>query len=103
MATAERPLGGGTLLFRGMVSLEPATISGRSYPELFQTGETAFGRPLVDAQHPHDFIIEAAAEYARDLGRETLYVYAAPVGGARGDRHRAADQAAGRAQRDRAG
>ena len=80
MATAERPLGGGTLLFRGMVSLEPATISGRSYPELFQTGETAFGRPLVDAQHPHDFIMEAAAEYARDLGRETLYVYAAPVG-----------------------
>src|SRR5437660_2890035 len=44
MVTAERPAGGGTVLFRTMLSLEPATISGRKYPELFQTGETAFGK-----------------------------------------------------------
>lgn len=30
---------------------------GRRYPLLFQTGETAYGTPLVDAQHPHDFVI----------------------------------------------
>ena len=27
--------------FVSMLSLEPATITNRSYPELFQTGETA--------------------------------------------------------------
>jgi hypothetical protein len=80
MVTAERPAGGGTVLFRTMLSFEPATISGRKYPELFQTGETAFGKQLIDAQHPHDFIMELAAEYARPIGRGTVYVYAAPVG-----------------------
>jgi len=39
MGMAERPLGGGQLLFRSMLSLEPVTV-GRKYPELFQTGET---------------------------------------------------------------
>src|SRR5438105_1599718 len=39
-----------------MLSFEPATITQRRYPLLFQTGETAYGRPLVDAQHPHNFI-----------------------------------------------
>src|SRR5437667_178573 len=38
MAMAERPLGGGHLMFRSMLSLEPLTV-GRKYPELFQTGE----------------------------------------------------------------
>jgi hypothetical protein len=32
-----------------MLSLEPATVTDRRYPELFQTGETAYGVPLVDA------------------------------------------------------
>src|SRR5437870_558430 len=54
MVSAQRPLGGGHLLLRTMLSLEPATISGRKYPELFQTGETAFGKQLIDGQHPHD-------------------------------------------------
>jgi hypothetical protein len=76
MASASRPLGGGTIAFRSMLSLEPATISHRSYPELFQTGETAFGKQLIDAQHPHDFFMELAAEYVH----KNLYVYAAPVG-----------------------
>jgi hypothetical protein len=76
MASASRPLGGGTLALRTMLSLEPATISNRSYPELFQTGETAFGKQLIDAQHPHDFFMELAAEYVY----KNVYVYAAPVG-----------------------
>jgi hypothetical protein len=58
MATATRPLGRGAIAFRAMLSLEPATITQRSYPELFQTGETAFGKPLIDGQHPHDFFME---------------------------------------------
>jgi len=76
MASASRPLWGGTLAFRSMLSLEPATITDRSYPELFQTGETAFGKQLIDAQHPHDFFMELAAEYVF----KNFYVYAAPVG-----------------------
>jgi hypothetical protein len=64
-----------------MLSLEPATITGRSYPELFQQGETAFGKPIVDGQHPHDLFMELAAIYDRDLGERGLAtLYAAPVG-----------------------
>jgi hypothetical protein len=80
MGTASRPLAGGTLAFRTMLSLEPATISQRKYPELFQTGETAFGKQLIDGQHPHDFFMELAAEYVHSIGSATAYLYAAPVG-----------------------
>lgn len=81
MAGAERPLAGGHLLIRSMLSLEPLFMGKRGYPELFQTGETAHGIPLVDRQHPHDFIMELAAEFAVDLGHGTTgYIYAAPVG-----------------------
>ena len=80
MGMAGRPLGGGHLMLRTMLSLEPATV-GKKYPELFQTGETIGGRPIVDAQHPHDFFMEVAAEYARPLAEGTIgYVYAAPFG-----------------------
>jgi hypothetical protein len=53
MGVAEHALGGASFMFETMLSLEPATVTGRRYPELFQTGETAYGRALVDAQHPH--------------------------------------------------
>jgi hypothetical protein len=81
MAAAQRPLGGGELLLRSMLSLEPATISGRRYHELFQTGETAFGKQLIDGQHPHDLFMELAAEYAHSFNAHALgYLYVAPVG-----------------------
>ena len=71
----------GQLTLRAMFSLEPATVSGRQYPELFQQGETAFGKPLIDGQHPHDFFMEVAALYDIRLGKQTLLsFYAAPVG-----------------------
>lgn len=80
MGMADRPLAGGHLMLRSMLSLEPLTI-GKKYPELFQTGETIDGRPIVDGQHPHDFFMELAAEYAHPLGAGTIgYVYVAPVG-----------------------
>jgi hypothetical protein len=47
-------------MLRSMLSLETLTI-GKKYPELFQTGETIGGRPIIDAQHPHDFFMEVAA------------------------------------------
>ena len=63
MPMVQRTFGNGTLTIRTMLSFEPATISNRRYPELFQQGETAFQRPIVDGQHPHDFFMELAAIY----------------------------------------
>ncbi len=81
MPMAQREFGKGTLTLRTMLSLEPATISHRRYPELFQQGEIAYGRPIVDGQHPHDFFMELAALYDYKLGEHTaLSFYAAPVG-----------------------
>lgn len=75
MGSAERPLFGGELLLRSMLSLEPLTIGRQGYPEPFQSGEG-----LLDRQHPHDFFMELAAEWATDINGTIGYVYAAPVG-----------------------
>ncbi len=82
MPMAQRRLGArGQLTLRTMLSLEPATITGRYYPELFQQGETAYGKPIVDGQHPHDFVMELAALYDLHTSAHTLLsLYAAPVG-----------------------
>jgi len=81
MPMAERRLGPGQLTLRAMFSLEPATITGREYPLLFQQGETAFGKPIADGQHPHNFFMEIAGLYDTKLGEKTLLsFYAAPVG-----------------------
>jgi hypothetical protein len=81
MPMAQRPLGPGHLTLRAMVSLEPATVTHRFYPELFQQGETAFGNPINDGQHPHDFFMELSALYDLKLGHNALLsFYAAPVG-----------------------
>ena len=71
----------GEFTFRAMISLEPATIRDGVYPELFQQGETAHGAPIMDGQHPHDFVMELAAMYDFKLSRNMLFsLYAAPVG-----------------------
>jgi hypothetical protein len=81
MAMASRKARSGVFTVRSMLSLEPATITGRQYPLLFQQGETAFGSPIADGQHPHDFFMELAALYDVKLGNHTLLsFYAAPVG-----------------------
>jgi hypothetical protein len=81
MLGAVHKLGGGSLMLRSMLSLDPATVPNRSYPLLFQTGETAYGRPLVDAQHPHDFVMELSAQYAHSFAEKGIWnVYYAPVG-----------------------
>jgi hypothetical protein len=81
MGMAQRHFGPGVFTARAMLSLEPATITGRQYPLLFQQGETAFGKPIVDGQHPHNFFMEIAALYDLKLGRNGLLsFYAAPIG-----------------------
>jgi hypothetical protein len=81
MGSAEHAVTGGSFLFSAMLSLEPATITDRRYPLLFQTGETAFGAPIEDGQHPHDLFMALGLHYAHTLGHSTvLEGYFAPVG-----------------------
>jgi len=81
MPMAQRRFGHGMLTLRTMLSLEPATVSKRRYPELFQQGETAYDLPIADGQHPHDFFVELAALYDYKLNERTLVsFYVAPVG-----------------------
>ena len=81
MPMAQHQLGPGKFTARVMLSLEPATVTDRRYPELFQIGETAFGLPIVDGQHPHDFFMEIGAFYDWNLNsKNVLSFYAAPVG-----------------------
>jgi hypothetical protein len=76
MPMAFRRVGPGTLQLRGMFSFEPFTFSGQGSPQLFQTGETYQGRPIRDAQHPHDFFMELSATYTVPLGeRGTWFTY----------------------------
>jgi hypothetical protein len=81
MPMAQRKLGRGVFTGRVMLSAEPATVTERRYPLLFQQGETAFGLPIADGQHPHNFFMEIAGIYDLKLGPKTLLsFYAAPVG-----------------------
>ncbi|WP_309623186.1 hypothetical protein [Novosphingobium sp.] len=79
MATAERQTDWGGIRFSAMTSLEPA-MDARGYPNLFATGETAGGVPLVDRQHPHDLFMELSARVDVNLGRGRLFLYGGPVG-----------------------
>jgi len=82
MASAEHRAGAkGAFQADLMLSLDPATITGERYPLLFQTGETAYGRPLYDAQHPHNLIMALGFRYAYEISEKTtLNLYVAPVG-----------------------
>src|SRR6266498_2904571 len=81
MVAASRPLGGGQLQLRAMLSAEPWTIGSRGYPLLVQSGEAYQGAPLHDRQHPHDLFMELAGLYERPVARNLgLSLYLAPVG-----------------------
>ncbi len=76
MPMAFRKVGPGTLELRGMFSFEPFTFPPGGSPLLFQTGETYKGRPIIDAQHPHDLFMELSASYTIPLGdRATWFAY----------------------------
>jgi hypothetical protein len=81
MLMATHALAGGQLTLRGMTSLEAATVTPSGYPLLLQSGEAYDGQPLHDRQHPHDFVMEAAAIYDHALtGDLAVQLYVAPVG-----------------------
>jgi len=79
MLTAEREFSNARLQFRSMLSLEPL-MGARGYPNLFASGETAGGQPLIDRQHPHDLFMELSARADVELGGQSqLFVYGGPV------------------------
>ncbi|MEQ1539191.1 MAG: hypothetical protein ABL928_09705 [Sphingorhabdus sp.] len=80
MLTAQKETDWGRLQLKSMMSLEPL-MKNRGYPNLFATGETAGGEPLVDRQHPHDLFMELAARVDFNVGdTSSVFVYGGPVG-----------------------
>ncbi len=66
--------------FSVMLSLDPVFNGQYGYPNLFQTGETAYGVPLTDFQHPHDLFVELAGTFSKEIGGGTrAFVYGGPV------------------------
>ena len=81
MLMEQHPLGRGTILFRQMFSAESLTSPHPGFPELFQTGETYHGEPLVDHQHPHNVFAELSLYYTRPLADKISWLfYGGPVG-----------------------
>jgi hypothetical protein len=80
MLAAEKDTNWGRIQLKSMMSLEPL-MSNRGYPNLFATGETAGGEPLVDRQHPHDLFMELAGRVDFNVGEESrVFIYGGPVG-----------------------
>jgi hypothetical protein len=80
MGMGRRPLGRGQLRLDTMVSFEPYTLKDIGSPQVFQTGETYKGLPLVNYQHPHDLFSTLTAAYVQPVGSWTLTTSAAAVG-----------------------
>jgi hypothetical protein len=76
MGMASRKTSRGQFTFTGMLSLDPATVGKAGYRELFQVGEALNGRPLIDRQHPHDFVMQLAAVWRIPLGEATGFTLA---------------------------
>ncbi len=79
MFMEQHPLGTGTILFRQMFSAESLTSPHPGFPELFQTGETYHGEPLVDHQHPHNVFAELSVLYSVPLSQKVSWeIYGGP-------------------------
>ena len=81
MPSLHRTFGNGSsVAVMGMFSLEPFTMRPIGSPQVFQTGETFQGAPLIDYQHPHDLIMNLGATFAKPMGATTLTLGAWAVG-----------------------
>lgn len=78
MMMAQRRVGSkGLLSISAMLSVDALVMDKNGYPLLFQTGETADNKPLIDRQHPHDLFSGLSAAYTHMLNEDidlTLYV-----------------------------
>lgn len=82
MGMARRPLAGGELGLRAMLSLEPLTVGSCGYPDLLATGEfcEALG-PIHDRQHPHDLFMDLSAMYEWAVSSSAAFQLYAGVAG----------------------
>lgn len=78
MAMGQRNVGRkGLFHFNVMLSTDAIITGQEGYPLLFQTGESAHGKPLVDRQHPHDLFSELSVSYAHAFSSKAdVFVYA---------------------------
>ena len=75
MLMEQHKLGPGTLLFRQMFSAESLTSPHPGFPELFQTGETYHGQPLIDHQHPHNVFAELSVLYTVPVTEKISWLF----------------------------
>ncbi len=75
MLMEQHKLGRGQILFREMFSAESLTSPHPGFPELFQTGETYHGQPLVDHQHPHNVFAELSLYYTVPLNKKVSWLF----------------------------
>jgi hypothetical protein len=81
MTTLSKSFGSAShLRVDAMFSFEPFTLRDIGSPQVFQTGETFTGAPLIDYQHPHDLIMNLGAEYSRGVGATTISLQGYVVG-----------------------
>jgi hypothetical protein len=81
MTAGSKTFGGGSnLQLVGMFSLEAFTLRDIGSPQVFQTGETFEGAPLIDYQHPHDLVMNLGGVYGRGFGATSVTLGAYVVG-----------------------
>ena len=79
MLMEQRKLGKGRLLLRQMFSAESLTSPHPGFPQIFQTGETYHGEPLVDHQHPHNLFAELSVYYSLPVATKVWWrLYGGP-------------------------
>jgi len=76
MGMAMRERGRHQFSLNGMLSLDAATVGTRGYAEIFQVGEAVDGKPLIDRQHPHDFLMQLAASWRVGFGSTSSFTVA---------------------------
>jgi hypothetical protein len=81
MATVTKGLGrAATFRLGTMLSFEPYTLKDIGSPQVFQTGETFQGGPLIDYQHPHDLFMQIGGGLSRRFGATTVTLDGYAVG-----------------------
>ena len=80
MSALQKSFGVSDLNLVAMFSLEPFTLRDIGSPQVFQTGETFNGAPLIDYQHPHDLIMNLGGVYSHTVRSSTVSVAAYAVG-----------------------
>ena len=81
MTTAVKPFSAASRLrLMAMFSLEPFTLQDIGSAQVFQTGETYGGAPLIDYQHPHDLAMNLGGQFAHTISAATITASAWAVG-----------------------